>query len=386
MPAGASRLNLQLCDALIYRLLHKFDNSRLLRLKRWFSTTNGPVTGVELDITEMGLVVGETAVLTATVLPENATDKSVTWLSSAPEIVSVDEDGTVEGLAAGNATVTVATTDGGKTAECHIQVVPATVSVTGVELDITELEIEVGQTAVLTATVLPEDATDKTVAWSSSAPETVSVDEDGNVQGLAVGDAVITVTTADGGKTAECIVTVPHTINGHEYVDLGLSVKWATCNVGAENPWDYGDYFAWGETEPKSIYGPDNSVTNEMEDISDISGDPEYDAARANWGGTWRLPTEEEITEIMDNCTWEWTTEEEVSGYKVTGPNGNSVFFPAAGYMFGSTLDVPGLYGYYWGSTPGPRKRARALSFSYDSYNLSYLGRFYGQSVRPVAD
>ena len=326
--------------------------------------TDVPVTGVELDITEIGLVVGETAVLTATVLPENATDKSVTWLSSAPEIVSVDENGT----------------------ECHIQVVPATVSVTGVELDVTEIELEVGQTAVLTATVLPEDATDKTVTWSSSAPEIVSVDKDGNVQGLAVGDAVITVTTTDGGKTAECIVTVPQTINGHEYVDLGLSVKWATCNVGAENPWDYGDYFAWGETEPKSMYGPDNSVTNEMEDISDISGDPEYDAARANWGGTWRLPTEEEITEIMDNCTWEWTTEEEVSGYKVTGPNGNSVFFPAAGYMFGSTLDVPGLYGYYWGSTPGPRKRARALSFSYGGYNLSYLGRFYGQSVRPVAD
>ena len=99
MPAGASRLNLQLCDALIYRLLHKFDNSRLLRLKRWFSTTNVPVTGVELDITEMGLVVGETAVLTATVLPENATDKSVTWLSSAPEIVSVDENGNVQALA-----------------------------------------------------------------------------------------------------------------------------------------------------------------------------------------------------------------------------------------------------------------------------------------------
>ena len=213
--------------------------------------TNVPVTGVELNVAELELEVGQTAVLTATVLPEDATDKTVTWSSSAPEIVSVDENGTVEGLAAGNATVTVATTDGDKTAECQIQVVPATVSVTGVELDVTELELEVGQTAVLTATVLPEDATDKSVTWLSSAPEIVSVDEDGNVQGLAVGDAVITVTTTDGGKTAECIVTVPHTINGHEYVDLGLSVKWATCNVGAENPWDYGDYFAWGETEVK---------------------------------------------------------------------------------------------------------------------------------------
>ena len=121
---------------------------------------------------------------------------------------------------------------------------PTNVPVTGVELDITEIGLVVGETAVLTATVLPENATDKTVSWSSSAPEIVSVDENGNVQALAVGDAVITVATADGGKTAECIVTVSQTINGHEYVDLGLSVKWATCNVGAENPWDYGDYFA----------------------------------------------------------------------------------------------------------------------------------------------
>ena len=117
--------------------------------------TNVPVTGVELDITEIGLVVGETAVLTATVLPENATDKTVTWLSSAPEIVSVDENGTVEGLAVGNATVTVATTDGGKTAECQLQVVPATVSVTGLKLDVTDLDPECTQTAVLTAPVLP---------------------------------------------------------------------------------------------------------------------------------------------------------------------------------------------------------------------------------------
>ena len=128
--------------------------------------------------------------------------------------------------------------------------VPADIPVTGVELDITELGLEIGKTATLTANVLPENATDKNVIWSSSAPETVSVDENGMIEGIAAGNAVITVTTADGGKTAECAVTVTLTINGHEYVDLGLSVKWATSNVGADNPWDYGDYFAWGETEP----------------------------------------------------------------------------------------------------------------------------------------
>ena len=97
--------------------------------------------------------------------------------------------------------------------------------VTGVELDATELELEVGGTAVLTATVLPEDATDKTVTWTSSAPGIASVDENGTISGLSAGNAVVTVTTTDGGKTAECSVTVIPAINGHEYVDLGLSAK-----------------------------------------------------------------------------------------------------------------------------------------------------------------
>lgn len=123
--------------------------------------------------------------------------------------------------------------------------------VTGVEIDATELELEVGGTAVLTATVLPENATDKTVTWTSSAPDIVSVDENGTISGMSAGNAVVTVTTTDGGKTAECAVTVTLTINGHEYVDLGLSVKWATSNVGADNPWDYGDYYAWGEIGQK---------------------------------------------------------------------------------------------------------------------------------------
>ena len=352
--------------------------------------TNVPVTGVELNVAELELVVGETAVLTATVLPENATDKNVTWLSSAPEIVSVDENGTVEGLAAGNTTVTATATDGGKTAECQIQVVPATVSVTGVELDVTELELEVGQTAVLTATVLPEDATDKSVTWLSSAPETVSVDEDGNVQGLAVGDAVITVTTTDGGKTAECIVTVPQTINGHEYVDLGLSVKWATCNVGAENPWDYGDYFAWGETEVKEEYTEDNSITYKIE-MSEISGNPEYDAARSKWGGTWRMPAHDETLELLEECTWEWVEEQGVPGYKVTGLNGNTIFLPAGGYYDGFDSSEPynfGTRGYYWSSTPDESSFETAYNFFFTKSVCGWRAdfRFTGQNIRPVSD
>ncbi len=137
------------------------------------------------------------------------------------------------------------------------------------------------------------------------------------------------------------------TVNGHEYVDLGLSVKWATCNVGASSVSDYGDYYAWGETETKSNYDEDNSVML-GKDSGDISGNADYDAARANWGGAWRLPTEAEIRELVDKCQWEWTTIEGHSGYKVTGPNGNSIFLPAAGCRYGALLINAGKYGNYW--------------------------------------
>ncbi len=182
------------------------------------------------------------------------------------------------------------------------------------------------------------------------------------------------------------ILTKP--VNGHEYVDLGLSVKWATCNVGATNPEDYGNYFAWGETTTKSDYDYDNSTTY-CKNMSDISGNAEYDAARANWGGPWRMPTYTEIGELINNCTWEWTSQNGVNGYKVTGPNGNSIFLPAAGYRYGSSLRNAGSYGAYWGSTPNKSTVECALTFFFDSDNYNMgddSGRIGGHSVRPVTD
>ena len=118
--------------------------------------------------------------------------------------------------------------------------------------------------------------------------------------------------------------------DGHEYVDLGLSVKWATCNVGASKPEEYGDYFAWGETSTKEEYTEENSLTYGKK-MSDIAGNAQYDAARANWGGSWRMPTEYEWQELIDKCKWEWGKVTGVKVNKVTGPNGNSIFLPAAG-------------------------------------------------------
>ena len=174
---------------------------------------------------------------------------------------------------------------------------------------------------------------------------------------------------------------------GHEYVDLGLSVKWATCNVGANKPEDYGTYYAWGETKTKSEYWDDNSVTYDKS-FSDIKGDSRYDAARANWGGSWRMPTKAELQELENNCSWKWTTQNGVNGYKVTGPNGNSIFLPAAGYRGGSSLDRAGSGGYYWSSAPleNDSNGAWTLGFASSEYRMGYSSHDYGQSVRPVIE
>lgn len=173
----------------------------------------------------------------------------------------------------------------------------------------------------------------------------------------------------------------------YEKVDLGLpsGLKWATCNVGAATPEDYGSYYAWGELLPKGEYTTHNSMTYE-EQMNDISGNPQYDAATANWGGDWRMPTQLECQELVDECTWEFTTRNEVNGYKVTGPNGSHIFLPSAGYRFGLSHDGEGEYGHYWSSTPHERDNKLAYDFIFgaENYDLNVRSRDIGLTVRPV--
>ena len=188
-------------------------------------------------------------------------------------------------------------------------------------------------------------------------------------------------------KAAEEARSTTGTINGHQWVDLGLSVKWATCNVGASSPSDYGNYYAWGETRTKSKYRADNCTTYGVR-MGDISGDSRYDAARANWGGTWRLPTQADMQELIDKCTWTWTSQGGHNGYRVTGPNGSSIFLPAAGYRSGSSLGSAGGYGYYWSSTPNESDAGNVyeLNFYGSAHGLYWSIRYLGQCVRPVSD
>ena len=185
--------------------------------------------------------------------------------------------------------------------------------------------------------------------------------------------------------------------NGHAYVDLGLSVKWATCNIGASSPSAYGDYFAWGETTTKETYYSSNCPTyglsySSLQSQGYIDGEgnltSQYDAARANWGGSWRMPTYDELNELRTKCTWTWTTQNSVNGYKVTGPSGASIFLPAAGSRGGSSLYDAGSCGYYWSSTPygGLDYLAYYLLFDSSYHYMNCYDRYDGQSVRPVIE
>lgn len=178
-------------------------------------------------------------------------------------------------------------------------------------------------------------------------------------------------------------------LNGHEYVDLGLpsGLKWATCNVGASSPSDYGYYFAWGETNTKSDYSSNTCRTWDRT-FGDISGNVQYDAARANWGGSWRLPTRAECEELVNCCTWAFITMGNHNGYKVIGPNGNYIFLPAAGYRYGTSFNRVGEYGYYWTSSPyeGNAQNAYGLYFNSGAHYVDCYRRYYGRSVRPVSE
>ncbi len=185
-----------------------------------------------------------------------------------------------------------------------------------------------------------------------------------------------------GGDKENAATAAKGMHNGYEWVDLGLSVKWATCNVGANSPEDYGEYYAWGETSTMSSYTEDNCETCNQK-IDDIKG-TNRDVAHVKWGGSWRMPTKEEFDELREKCNWEWTG----SGYEVTGPNGNSIYLPAAGSRDGETLNGDGLFGYYWSSTPVSEDTRYAYRLYFDSGVQDAYGfyRGYGRTVRPVLE
>ena len=286
--------------------------------------------------------------------------------------------------------------------------------VTDITLNCTSLSLKLSETMTLKATVLPDDADDIEVEWTSSDEAVATVSADGLVTGVALGTCVITCSATDGsGVKAECqvrVVTDTHgTTGGHEWVDLGLpsGTLWATCNVGASSPEKYGNHFAWGGTESEDTYdfttykwceGSAKTMTKYCteseygyngftDNLTELL--PEDDAATANWGRNWQMPSDEQIKELINSeyTTTKWTTQNGVNGCKITSKsNSNSIFLPAAGYRFHTELSSAGSAGRYWACSLSTNYSSYACNLIFDSEDISWgdSPRFSGFSVRPV--
>ena len=359
-----------------------------------------PVTGVSLDSNTLVLDEGQSFTLKATVIPSNATNQKVLWTSGDTNVATV-VDGLVTAVKAGNIAISATTEDGGMTAICMVTVKPRIIPT--IILSKTSLDLTVGDMETLTATVGPDELIDKTVTWTSSDVNVAVVDNNGRV--IAVGAGVAKVkASANGGEGvfASCLVNVKGGGLDPSIVDLGLSVYWASYNLGASYPEEYGDYYAWGETGTKQSYSWEtyvwcNGTYNTLTKYNDYSSygkvdyiarlEPEDDAAHVKLGGSWRIPTNDECEDLRYQCTWKWTTQNGVTGYKVTGRTNNSIFIPAAGYMSGGNLDNVGVRGDYWSSDQVDGIPYQACNLDFDDYGFFRHfddERYYGRSIRPV--
>ena len=369
-----------------------------------------PVTGITLSQTSVELTEGESTHISATVSPNDATNQKVIWSSDSP-FVTVS-DGYINGIKPCIATVTATTDDGGKTATCIVKVIAKTIAVTGISLDITSLEIKKGDKATLNATVYPNNATDMSFFWSSSNEYIATVSSAGLVNGVSPGSAIITATTVDGGMTATCTVKVIPVIITPTAIDLGLSVNWASFNVGATKPEDFGDYYAWGEIEPyySSLdplswrSGKEEGYTwssyrwvdEKHNDTKYCGKDGQYiltpsdDVASVEYGYGWRIPTSSEYEELSLNCIATRATKNGTKGILFTSKNnGNSIFLPFSGGIRATDYGGQGKMARYWSSNPhfAVTGLAIAVYMVYDHDSIQSISGIYrsdGYPIRPV--
>ena len=316
---------------------------------------------ITLSKTQVSLVPGETLQLTATVAPDNTSNKSVTWKSSRTSVATVSADGLVTAKSEGSATISATTADGTNlSARCQV-------TVEAEEETVTKVIIHLSDKQTFECLESQIDSITFTQVKAEPEPEALSCPDDNH----------------------------PHAI------DLGLTsgVKWCCCNVGANKPEDFGGYYSWGEKTEKSVY---NEVNYTYYKGSDTNGDgwidsnlsvvnigssianTSYDVAKQLMGTPWRMPTYTQMNELLTKCTFEWTKQNGVNGIRVTGPNGHYIFLPAAGNHWNTETRNVGSEGCYWTSTvyPSDTRDAYDLEFHSDSRNIVFSRRYDGRSVR----
>lgn len=396
-----------------YKAYVKLDNQSFSGEVKTFTTDIAHVTSVFLNKKEYTIrTIGNSITLFATVYPENAKDKSVSWSSDNTDVATVDSSGKVTAVNNGKATITVTTNDQNKTATCTIVV---SQYVTGIELDKTSLALIIGESGTLSVKrVTPSNAYDKTYTWTSS-DESIATIKDGVVRAISKGKATISVEAQDGsGTIATCDVIVSNPCP-EGAVDMGVLSRdgyrlyWAKSNLSTSGlcakPEEYGDYYAWGETEVKSDYSWSTYkfYTGSLEAFSDYNGTNSTlktgpngdDVASKILGGNWRIPRESEWHALQNQCKLVWTNnyinyfETGVAGEVVIGSNGNNIFLPAAGRR--ESTEEPsflGTIGFYWSSDRdySSQNWAEEFYFKEEKYRVQQEKRSSGLSVRPVTE
>ena len=273
------------------------------------------------------------------------------------------------------------------------------VAVEGITLDKTSIKFaKKEETVLITATITPEDASDKRILWKSSDEKVAKV-SNGVVESVAEGSCTITATTYAGGFTASCAVSFLKASVDSRAVDIyGSSGKiyWSSVNFGADTPEEFGSFLAWGELDPKTEYSWASYIVplsgwcgtdkDALKDIADISK-TDYDVVAAKWGEGWRMPTAAEVGALLA-LDWEWTSSEGIYGYQVTNPNNSkSIFLPVGGYYNEAVHAHEGAKGRYWTSTAGEEAiNAYSLDFTSDGYDFDQHSRYLGFAIRPVLD
>jgi hypothetical protein len=364
-----------------------------------YYTSMGLPSDLTLSDHSLYINVGGTAQLTANVFPP-MTSGFYTWSSDDTSVATVDQNGVVTAVRTGMCAITCASSYNPELKDdCIITVKQMVTSIT---LNHQLCNLNKNDVLQLQATVLPADA-DQSVTWTSSDEYVVAVSSDGQVYAKNYGSCTVTCTANDGSDvSATCYIYVTGSVRSS--VDLGLpsGTLWAISNVGASSSAAYGDYFAWGETQPKEVYDwstyiYSNGAVDQLTKYCNNSDfgyngftdnltilQPGDDAATANYGG--RTPTKEEWQELLDNTTATWTTQNGVNGELFTGTNGNSLFLPAASYRWGSTFYHGGSHGGYWSSSLSITITWSARLFFFDPSNQRVDGssRYYGYTVRAV--
>ena len=329
----------------------------------------------------------------------------VAWSSSKESVATIDQNGKVQAVAAGKATITAKA--GGKTATCTVEVTakpapedpedpekpedpetPEEPEKPDTPIDPSDPEIPI--VTEYTVSFNANGGTGSMKAATVKENETITIAENAFTRSMFKFTGWNTKSDGTGTSYADkASIKVTENItlyaqwkdmaNGYEYVDLGLSVMWATTNIGAARPESYGNYYAWGETETKSEYRNDNHYIGAGSDLLDSS-----DAAHVNWGGNWRIPTKAEFEELRDRCSWDYMKISGTPGFNVTGPNGNSIFLPYAGNKQYDQSDKVGEAGYYMSKSSDESYYAYCLYIDAGTVEVDSYTLHFGRSVRAV--